>query len=444
MREAAVVARLTREITPGLGPGHVPGSLADFYRDLHRRPELSFEEHRTAAKLAGRLRAAGYEVTDGVARTGVVGVLVNGEGPVVWLRGDMDALPVHEATGLPYASEVDGVMHACGHDLHVTWLAAAAEALAAAREAWSGTLVVVGQPAEEAGGGAAAMVADGIHDRFPRPDVLFGQHVTPGLAGCCPHTPGLTLSASDDVDVVVHGVGGHGSRPESTVDPVVTAAYAVTRLQSVVSREIAANEAVVLTVGRFHAGTTSNVIPAQARLGVNVRTRDSRVRERVLAAIRRVVEAECAAAGCPLPPDVTVLPGCPTTVNDACLDGEIAAVHGELLGAETVFDSGLALGSEDFSLLAPRGVPYDYWYLTATPAAVWEAAPGEGMTEKTAAVPGNHSPLFAPDLSVLAPGVRTLVSAALSRLADQSGPVCGSPRGRTRGRQAPPMPGTPA
>ncbi|KRC98182.1 MULTISPECIES: amidohydrolase [unclassified Streptomyces] len=413
MTEPAVVARLAREITPDLESGR----LEDFYRDLHRHPELSFREHRTAAALAGRLRAAGYRVTEGVARTGVVGVLANGEGPVVWLRGDMDALPVREATGLAYASTADGVMHACGHDLHVTWLAAAAESLAAARETWSGTLVVVGQPAEEVGGGAAAMVADGVHDRFPRPDVLFGQHVAPGLAGFYPHTPGLTLSASDDVDVVVHGVGGHGSRPESTVDPVVTAAFVVTRLQTVVAREIAANESAVLTVGRFHAGTTSNIIPDEARLGVNIRTQDTRVRGRLLAAIRRIVEAECAAAGCPRPPDVTVRPGCPTTVNDPSLDGEIAAVHRELFGPDTVFDFGQALGSEDFSLLAPEGVPYDYWYVTSTPAPVWEAAPGEGVMEKAAGVPGNHSPLFAPDLSVLAPGVRTLVSAALSRLA---------------------------
>ncbi|MFD9316271.1 amidohydrolase [Streptomyces sp. NPDC060053] len=412
MTEPAVVARLTREITSELEPGR----LAGFYQDLHRHPELSFQEHRTAAKLALRLRAAGYEVTEGVARTGVVGVLANGDGPVVWLRGDMDALPVREATGLPYASTVDGLMHACGHDLHVTWLAAAAEALAAAREAWSGTLVVVGQPAEEAGGGARAMVADGIHARFPRPDVLFGQHAAPGLAGFYPHTPGLTLSASDDVDVVVHGVGGHGSRPESTVDPVVTAAYVVTRLQTVVAREVAASESVVLTVGSFHAGTSANIIPAEARLALNVRTQDTRVRERVLAAIRRVVEGECAAAGCPVPPEVTVHPGCPNTVNDAALDGEIAAVHRELFGEHTVFDFGQALGSEDFSLLAPAGVPYDFWYVTSTPAPVWEAAPGEELREKFAGVPGNHSPLFAPDLSVLVPGVRTLVSAALSRL----------------------------
>ncbi|MFD7437785.1 amidohydrolase [Streptomyces sp. NPDC059861] len=409
---AAAAARLALELTAGLKPD----SLEDLYRDLHRHPELAFQEHRTAARLAGRLRAAGYEVTEGVGRTGVVGVLANGDGPVVWLRGDMDALPVPEATGLPHASTVDGVMHACGHDLHVTWLIGAAEALAAGREAWSGTLVVVGQPAEEAGGGASAMVADGVHARFPRPDVLFGQHAAPGRAGFYPHTPGLIMSASDDIDVVVHGVGGHGSRPESTVDPLVTGAYIVTRLQSVVSREVAAAHSAVLTVGQFHAGTQANIIPAEARLALNLRTQDPEVRERVLAAVHRIVTGECQAAGCPRPPVITVSPGYPNTVNDALLDEEVAAVHRELFGDHTVFAFGPAMGSEDFSLLAPRGVPYDYWFVTTTPAEVWEAAPGEALLERLGNVPGNHSPLFAPDLSVLVPGVRTLVSAALSRL----------------------------
>lgn len=412
MTEPAAVARLALELTSGLKTAE----LEDFYRDLHRHPELSFQEHRTADLLAGRLRAAGYAVTEKVAGTGVVGVLTNGEGPVVWLRGDMDALPVREATGLEYASTVDGVMHACGHDLHVTWLAGAAEALAAARESWSGTLVVVGQPAEESGGGASAMIAHGLRERFPRPDVVLGQHVAPGLAGFFPHTPGLTMSASDDVDIVVHGVGGHGARPESTVDPLVTAAYLVTRLQTVVSREVAAKDSAVLTVGMFHAGTKRNIIPAEARLALNLRTQDPKVRERILTAVRRVAEGECAAAGCPAPPDVTVRAGYPNTVNDPDLDTEIAAVHRELFGAHTVFDFGPAMGSEDFSLLAPEGVPYDYWYVTSTPVDVWQAAPGDDLGEKVAAVPGNHSPLFAPDLSVLVPGVRTLVSAALSRL----------------------------
>jgi hippurate hydrolase len=413
MSDPAVVARLAQELTAGVKAAE----LEDFYRDLHRHPELSFREHRTAAALTARLRAAGYTVTEGVGRTGVVGVLANGDGPVVWLRADLDALPVREATGLEYASTVDGVMHACGHDLHVTWLAGAAEALAAARDAWSGTLVVVGQPAEESGGGAAAMVADGVHERFPRPDALFGQHAAPGPVGRYAHTPGLILSASDDLDVVVHGRGGHGSRPEAAVDPVVTAAHIVTRLQTVVSREVAAKDAVVLTVGQFHAGTRHNVIPAEARLALNLRTQDPGVRAQVLAAIRRIVEGECAAAGCPAPPGVDLAgDGFPVTVNDAALDAETAAVHRALFGADAVLDFGPATGSEDFSRLAPEGVPYDYWFVTTTPLDVWEAAPGDGLAAKIAAVPANHSPLFAPDLSALVPGVRTLVSAALSRL----------------------------
>ncbi|MFF9282454.1 amidohydrolase [Streptomyces griseosporeus] len=411
MPEPATVAHRTEVLTAGLDGA----ALTEFYQDLHRHPELSFQEQRTAARLAGRLKDAGYEVTEGVAGTGVVGVLAGGDGPVVWLRADMDALPVQEATGLPYASTVPGVMHACGHDLHVTWLAGAAEALAAGRDAWSGTLVVVGQPAEENGGGAAAMVADGLHERFPRPDALFGQHVAPGPAGFYPHTTGLALSASDDIDVVVHGVGGHGSRPESTVDPVVTAAHLVTRLQTVVSREVAAKESAVLTVGQLHAGTRNNVIPSEARLGLNLRTQDPRVRERILAAVRRIVEGECAAAGCPRPPEVTTGSRFPATVNDARLAGETAAAHRAVFGEHTVFDFGPAMGSEDFSLLAPEGVPYDYWFVTSTPAAVWEAAPGEDLAGKIDAVPSNHSPHFAPDLSVVLPGVRTLVSAALSR-----------------------------
>ncbi|MFE2050947.1 amidohydrolase [Streptomyces sp. NPDC059459] len=413
MNEPSTVARLTREITADVKPA----ALEDFYQDLHRHPELAFQEHRTAAKLASRLRTAGYAVAEGVGGTGVVGVLAHGDGPTVWLRGDMDALPVQEATGLEYASTVEDVMHACGHDMHVTWLAGAADALASARGTWSGTLVVVGQPAEESGGGAAAMVADGLHTRFPRPDVLLGQHVAPGPAGFYPHTPGLTMSASDDIDVVVHGVGGHGSRPESTTDPVVTAAYIVTRLQTVVSREVAAAHSVVLTVGQIHAGTKHNIIPAEARLSLNLRTQDPHVRDRVLRAVRRIVTGECRTAGCPAPPEVTVRSGYPNTVNDAVLDGEIADVHRELFGTATVFDFGPAMGSEDFSLLAPEGVPYDYWYVTSTPAAVWEAASGADRAEKFGNVPGNHSPVFAPDPAVLVPGVRTLVSAALSRLA---------------------------
>ncbi|MER5214042.1 amidohydrolase [Streptomyces sp. NPDC002838] len=391
-------------------------ALEDFYRDLHRHPELSLEEHRTAGKLAERLRRAGYETTEGIGGTGVAGVLRNGDGPVVLLRADMDALPVQEETGLPYASKTAGLMHACGHDLHVTWLAGAAEALSAGREAWSGTLLLVGQPAEETGLGAARMVADGLYERFPRPDVLLGQHAVPGPAGLYGHTPGLILSASTDIDIVVHGVGGHGSRPETAVDPVVTACFLVTRLQTVVSREIAAGESAVLTVGRVEAGTRPNIIPAEARISLNVRTQSEQVRERMIAAIRRIAAGECAAAGCPREPEVTVGESFPLTVNDAETDRRVAAVHGEVFGAATVLDPGPAMGSEDFPHLAAGGLPYAYWFVTATPHEVWDAAPGDDLTQKLGAVPSNHSPHFAPDLSTLAPGVRTLVSGALAML----------------------------
>ncbi|MGW0766070.1 amidohydrolase [Streptomyces sp. NPDC002676] len=392
--------------------------LEDFYRDLHRHPELSLREHRTAARLAGRLKDAGFETAEGVGGTGVVGRLRNGDGPTVLLRADMDALPVREETGLPYASGADGVMHACGHDLHVTWLAGAARALAEGRETWAGTLLVVGQPAEETGQGAARMVADGLYERFGRPDALLGQHAAPGPAGLYPHAPGLIMSAATDVDIVVHGRGGHGSRPESTVDPVVTAAYLVTRLQTIVSREVAANESVVLTVGRIEAGTRHNIIPSEARIALNLRTQSEEVRKRMLAAIRRVAQGECLAAGCPREPEVTIGNTFPVTVNDAGTDATVAAVHGEVFGAGTVFDPGPAMGSEDFPQLALDGaIPYSYWFVTTTPAEVWEQAPGAGFPEKFAAVPSNHSPHFAPDLSTVAPGVRTLVSGALALLA---------------------------
>ncbi|MGW3193468.1 amidohydrolase [Streptomyces sp. NPDC001118] len=391
-------------------------SLEDLYRDLHRHPELSLREHRTAGTLAGRLKEAGFETAEGVGGTGVVGRLSNGDGPTVLLRADMDALPVREETGLPYASQVDGVMHACGHDLHVTWLTGAAAALAAGRETWRGTLLVVGQPAEETGQGAARMVADGLYERFGRPDVLLGQHATPGLAGLYPHAPGLIMSASTDVDIVVHGHGGHGSRPEATVDPVVTAAYLVTRLQTVVSRELAAGESAVLTVGRVEAGTRHNIIPSEARISLNLRSQSEQVRQRMLAAIRRIAHGECLAAGCPREPEVTVGNTFPMTVNDAATDAAVAAVHREVFGADTVFDPGPAMGSEDFPELALGSIPYAYWFVTTTPPQVWDQAPGDTVPEKFAAVPSNHSPHFAPDLSTVAPGIRTLVSGALAVL----------------------------
>src|SRR4051794_40678445 len=279
----------------------IQAGLEDLYRDVHAHPELSMQEHRTAAKAAERLAAAGYDVTTGVGGTGVVGLLANGDGPTVMLRADMDALPVKEATGLPYASTATAtdpaghevpVMHACGHDMHVAWLAGATALLAAAREAWHGTILAVFQPAEETAQGARAMIDAGLFDRFPKPEVILGQHVMPAPAGAIGYRPGTTQAAADSLEVRLFGRGAHGSMPESSVDPVVMAAATVLRLQTIVSREIAASQAAVVTIGALQAGTKYNVIPDEALLKLNVRTFDEQVRTRVLDAIKRIVEAE--------------------------------------------------------------------------------------------------------------------------------------------------------
>jgi amidohydrolase len=285
--------------------------LEDLYRDVHQHPELSLQEHRTAGKAAERLQAAGYEVTTGVGGTGVVGVLANGDGPTVMLRADMDALPVKEASGLEYASTATAtdpagnevpVMHACGHDMHVAWLAGATALLASARDAWKGTVLAVFQPAEETAQGARAMIDDGLFDRFPKPQVILGQHVMPAPAGAIGFRPGTTQAAADSLEVRLFGRGAHGSMPESSVDPVVMAAATVLRLQTIVSREIAASQAAVVTIGALQAGTKDNVIPDEALLKLNVRTFDEQVRTHVLDAIKRIVEAEATASGAPRPP----------------------------------------------------------------------------------------------------------------------------------------------
>src|SRR4051794_15440218 len=292
----------------------IVAELEDLYRDVHAHPELSMEEHRTASRAAERLQAAGYDVTTGIGGTGVVGLLSNGDGPTVMLRADMDALPVREATGLPYAStatatDPDGnevpVMHACGHDMHVTWLAGATSVLAQARDAWQGTVLAVFQPAEETAQGARAMIDDGLFARFPKPEVILGQHVMPAPAGRIGYRPGTTQAAADSLEVRLFGRGAHGSMPASSVDPVVMAAATVMRLQTVVSREIAANQAAVVTVGALQAGTKDNVIPDDALLKINVRSFDEAVRRHVLDAIERIVRAEAVASAAPRPPEIT-------------------------------------------------------------------------------------------------------------------------------------------
>ncbi|MEO6802754.1 MAG: amidohydrolase [Granulicella sp.] len=299
--------------------------LETIYKDIHSHPELSMQETRTAGIAAEHLRSAGYEVTTGVGKTGVVGLLRNGDGPTVMLRADMDALPVQEATGLPYASKVtttdsDGktvpLMHACGHDMHVTWLIGAATLFAKSRNAWKGTLMAVFQPAEETAQGSKAMIDDGLFKRFPKPDVILGQHVMCMPAGVIGGRIGVTTSAADSLQIKLFGRGAHGSMPEASIDPVVMAASTVMRLQSIVSREVPPTESAVLTIGVLQAGTKENVIPDEAIIKLNVRTFDEGVRKLVLAAITRIVNAEAAASGAPRKPEITPLDSYSLTNND--------------------------------------------------------------------------------------------------------------------------------
>ncbi|HWU47881.1 MAG TPA: amidohydrolase [Humibacter sp.] len=391
------------------------------YTDLHRHPELSFAEHRTAGIVAEHLEGLGLSVTTGIGKTGVVGVLENGAGPTVMLRADMDGLPVEEATGLDYASTARGidpdgndvpVMHACGHDVHVACLLGAVQALVDDRGGWSGTLVALFQPAEEAGAGARTMIADGLYDRIPTPDVVLGQHVTPYPAGVLGAHSGPAFAATDDLHVTLHGRGGHGSRPETTIDPVVMAAATVMRLQTIVSREVAGGETAVVTVGTLHAGTKVNIIPPDATLGINVRSYDSAVRDRVIAAISRIVEAEAQAAGATTPPEIRLGEGFAALYNDPDATERTMDAFRAAFGAARVLDPGAVTGSEDVGELATAaGVPLVYWLLGGGDPQTVAAAMANGTMETD--VPSNHSPYFAPVIQpTLDTGVQALIVAA--------------------------------
>jgi hippurate hydrolase len=398
-------------------PQALRDDLADLYRDLHAHPELSFAEHRTAAEAARRASGLGYDVTTGIGGTGVVARLVNGDGPTVLLRADMDALPVREQTGLPYASTVrtdDGtsVMHACGHDMHVTWLIGALDLLARTRDQWSGTVLAVFQPAEESGAGAQAMVDDGLFDRFAKPDVVLGQHVGPLAADMVAVHAGPALAATDAWRVRLHGRGGHSSRPETTVDPVVMAAAITMRLQTVVSREIAGGESAVVTVGSIQAGSRHNVIPDDAELQINMRTFDPRVRDRVVGAVRRIIMAEAAASGADRDPDIEVIETFPVMTNDHAAVAKTTASLRDALGADKILDPGPMTASEDVGILATAaGAPLCYWFTGGIePAAFWKALE-QGAFERD--IPSNHSPRFAPLIEpTLHTGLIALTTAA--------------------------------
>jgi hippurate hydrolase len=410
------------EVLGGLGA--VRAAIEDLYRDLHRHPELSHAEHRTAARVAERLRGAGYEVHERIGGTGVVGVLANGNGRTVLMRADMDALPVKEATGLAYASTDTGtadsgdavpVMHACGHDVHVSCLLGAAELLAAGREHWHGTVLALFQPAEETGDGAGGMIADGLAALVPAPDVALAQHVLPFAAGEVRTLPGPVLSEADSMRITIHGRGAHGSMPQAAVDPVLLAAMIVVRLQSIVSREIAPGEPAVLTVGSIEAGTKANVIPDSARLLLNVRTYSDLTRTRMLDAIRRIVVAECQAAAAPEPPDFDLFEHFPLTENDPTVTGIISAAFTDRFG-DRAGTLPRQSASEDFSDLPNAfGIPYSYWAIGGIEPAAYRAADAAGRVSQD--IPVNHSARFAPVVQpTLDTGIAAMVTAALATL----------------------------
>ncbi|SDP39404.1 hippurate hydrolase [Actinacidiphila guanduensis] len=405
------------------GLSGIRSDVEDWYRDLHSHPELGFGERRTSSLLAEHLRGWGFSVTGGIGGTGVVGVLANGDGHVVLLRAELDALPIREQTGLAYASRVTGseggtqaAMHACGHDVHMACLLGAARLLAQTPDVWQGTLVVLFQPSEENGAGARAMVADGLAELIPRPDVALAQHVFHAPASYVGIRPGLFLAAADTLRVVLHGRGAHGSQPEAAVDPVVLAAMVVLRLQTIVAREIAAADRAVVTVGSIRAGEGANIIPDAAELLINVWTFDEDVRTRVIEAIGRMVRAECQASRAPREPEIERLSSFPLTVNDSEVTERVAAAFGWHFGdAAGTADS--LTPSDDFSDI-PRalGAPSTFWVIGGTDPDAYAAAERAGTVAQD--IPVNHSPRFAPVLQpTLDTGVRALVTAALAWLA---------------------------
>ena len=397
--------------------------LEEIYKDIHRNPELSMQELRTAKIAADYLTKYEFEVSTGIGVTGVVGLMKNGEGPVVMLRADMDALPVKEATGLPYAStkvardeegiEV-GVSHVCGHDLHVTWLMGAARLFSEHKNQWRGTLMAVFQPGEEVGRGAQGMIDDGIMTRFPKPDIILGQHVMVGESGTVGYRSGAILSAGNSLRVKIFGRGAHGSSPQTSIDPVIMAAATTMRLQTIVSREIAPIENAVLTIGALQAGTKENIIPDDATLKLNIRTFDDGVRDHILSAVKRICCAECTASNAPREPEFTTLDSYPLTVNDAIATAKVAAAFDAQFGDKS-HETQPASASEDFSVFGRNWkVPYVFWFVGGTdPKTYLEAKKNNQLNS----IPSNHSPKFAPVIHpTLKTGLVAIMTAAVAWL----------------------------
>ncbi len=397
--------------------------LEEIYKDIHRNPELSMHEERTSKIAADYLTKYQYEVTTKVGPTGVVGLMKNGEGPVVMLRADMDALPVTEATGLPYASTLKakddegrevGVSHVCGHDIHVTWLMGTARLFSEHKDQWKGTLMAVFQPGEEVGRGAQSMIDAGMMTRFPKPDIILGQHVMVGEAGTVGYRSGAILSAGNSIEVQLFGKGAHGSYPQTSIDPVIMAAATAMRLQTIVSREIAPTETAVLTIGALQAGTKENIIPEDATLKLNIRTFNDGVKDHILSAVKRICNAESAASNAPKEPKYTDLDSYPLTENDPQATAKVAAAFKAEFGDKS-HETGPASASEDFSIFGRNWkVPYVFWFVGGTDPKTYLDAK---KNNKINSIPSNHSPKFAPVINpTLKTGLQAMMTAAVAWL----------------------------
>lgn len=402
-------------------------SLMTIYRDFHANPELSFEEVKSAAKLAAEFKKLGFNVTTGVGKTGVVAVMENGPGPVLALRADMDGLPVPEQTGLPYASKVRAktregqdtpVMHACGHDTHMTALIGTARRLVAMKDQWSGTLLLYAQPAEEIGSGAAAMLDAGLFTRFPKPQTVMAFHDAAALpAGVIGITQGYALANVDSVDLLIKGVGGHGAYPHTTKDPIVLASRIVTALQTLVAREVDPQDSAVVTVGSFQAGAKHNIIPDEARLMLTVRSYSPERRQALLDGIARIAKGEAIAAGMPEDrmPVMTVKDEfTPSTFNTQPLSGQMLALFGERFGKDRAIETPAVMGGEDFSrfYLADKSIQSLIFWVGGTPRAKWDAVGGD-----TTKLPSIHSPFWAPEAdTVISTATEAMTAGALEVL----------------------------
>lgn len=425
---ALVVVVASTSLTQAAGPKELEAwlesklpELLEVYTHLHLNPEVSFEEQKTAAYMAAAWKKIGFEVTEKIGGHGIVGVLRNGKGPTLMLRTDLDGLPVSEQTGLPYASKqtvvaaggsTSGVMHACGHDIHMTNLLGCAQFLAQYRDLWHGTLVIIGQPAEERGSGAKAMLDDGLFTKFPRPDFALALHCESSTpTGKVAVSPGYSLANVDSVDIEVKGRGGHGAAPETTVDPIVQAAELVLSLQTIVSREIKPIEPAVITVGAIHGGTKHNIIGDNCKLQITVRSYKPDVREKMLAAIKRRALAVAQAYDAP-EPVITVSEGTPALENDAPLTERVRQSFYSAIGTENVLPMEPVMGGEDFSQYGLAGVPIVMYRLGVVSPERLKRFEQLGQEP-----PSLHSPFFYPDpRDALATGITTMVSASVDLL----------------------------